>query len=136
MELERNKELVRRFVEAINERDEAAVGELTSGALGIRARAWVRPFDTAFPDFRMELAALVAEGDTVVAHLRCSGTHDGVWLDVAPTGRRFEDVDEVYVFRLEDDRVVEAFGVEDNLTRIRQLGLTVSTPQVPPGEAF
>ena len=120
------KYVVRRFVDAINDRDETTVATLATGELAVRARRWVRPFDAAFPDFRMEIAALVAEGDLVVAHLRCSGTHRGEWLGVPATGRRFEDVDEVYVFRLAEGRIVEAFGVEDNLTRIRQLGLTVS----------
>ena len=73
--------------------------------------------------------------DTVVAHLRCSGTHEGEWLGVPATGRRFADVDEVYVFRLVEGRIVEAFGVEDNLSRIRQLRLTVSAPATRAGEA-
>ena len=119
------KVVVVRFVEAINDRDEAAVTALATGELAERARRWTRPFDAAFPDFRMEVAELVTEGETVVAHLRCSGTHEGEWLGVPATGRRFADVDEVYVFRLVEGRIVEAFGVEDNLSRIRQLGLTV-----------
>lgn len=40
-----------------------------------------------------------------------------------PTGRRFEDVDEVYFFTFEDGRVAEAWGIEDSLDRMRQLGL-------------
>ena len=135
MELKANKERVRRFVEAINERDGTTVDELATGELAVRAKRWVQPFDAAFSDFRMEIAGLVAEGDTVVAHLRCSGTHTGEWLGIAPTGRRFEDVDEVYVFRFENGRLIAAFGVEDNLARIRQLGLSISAPPHPSGEA-
>ena len=48
----------------------------------------------------MEIVDLVAEGDTVVAHFSCSGTHEGAWLGVAATGRRFESVDEIYLFRV------------------------------------
>ena len=62
-------------------------------------------------------------------------THEGEWLGVSPTGGRFEDVDEIYVFRLEGDRIVAAFGVEDNLARIRQLGLSISAPPHPSAEA-
>jgi predicted ester cyclase len=65
---------------------------------------------------------LVAEGDKVVAHFKCSGTHEGEWCGVAPTGRRFEDVDEVYIFRVAGGRLVSAVAVEDNLARMRQLG--------------
>jgi hypothetical protein len=45
---------------------------------------------------------------------------------VAPTGRRFENVDEIYIFRVKDGKLRAAIGVEDNLTRMRQLGLRPS----------
>jgi hypothetical protein len=44
---------------------------------------------------------------------------------VPATGRRFENVDEIYIFRIRDARLVAAVGVEDNLNRLRQLGLSV-----------
>lgn len=135
MRTEDAKHVVRRFVDALNDRDETTVSTLATGELAARAKRWVRPFDAAFPDFRMELVELVAEDGTVVAHLRCSGTHEGEWLGIPATGRRFEAVDEFYVFRLAEGKLVEAFGVEDNLTRIRQLGLMVSAPGSRAGEA-
>jgi hypothetical protein len=42
---------------------------------------------------------------------------------VPATGRRFEQVDEVYIFKVRDGRLVSALGVEDNLSRLRQLGI-------------
>jgi predicted ester cyclase len=83
----------------------------------------VAPFRGAFPDFEMEIIELISEGGKVVAHFRCSGTHRGEWLGVPPTGRRFEQVDEVYIFEVRDGRLVSALGVEDNLSRMRQLGI-------------
>jgi predicted ester cyclase len=74
----------------------------------------------------MEIVDLIAEGDTVVGHFKCSGTREGEWLGVAPTGRRIERVDEVYVFRVKDGKLSSAMGVEDNLTRMHQLGLRPS----------
>jgi predicted ester cyclase len=59
----------------------------------------------------------------VVAHCKCSGTHRGPWLGVAPTGRRFEGVDEICIFQVRDGRLAIATGVEDNLSRMRQLGI-------------
>ena len=70
---------------------------------------------------------LIAEGGTVVGHFRCSGTHRGEWLGVPATGRRFENVDEIYIFKLTDGRLVSALGVEDNLARLRQLGIEVGS---------
>jgi predicted ester cyclase len=127
MDVEENKRLVERLVAAVNARDETVVDEVASGAFAAMARRWVAPFRGAFPDFQMRVVGLVAEGDTVVAHFKCSGTHEGEWLGVAPTGRRFEDVDEIYVFRVRDGRIVSALGVEDNLSRLKQLGIYVPT---------
>lgn len=86
-----------------------------------------QPFRGAFPNFEMEIVDLIAEGDTVVGHFRCSGTHRGQWLGVQPTGRRFENVDEIYISAVRDGRLVSARGVEDNLNRLRQLGITPSS---------
>jgi predicted ester cyclase len=125
-----NKQLVRRLVqEVVNERDPEPLHELAQGAFARLARRWISPFQSAFPDFRMDIVELVAEGDTVVGRFKCSGTHRGEWLGVDATGRRFEDVDEIYVFRIENGKLSSAIGVEDNLTRMRQLGLRVTGPE-------
>jgi predicted ester cyclase len=120
------KELVRRLVEeVVNARDPSALEELADGAVIDAARRWIDPFRAAFPDFRMEIVELIAEGDKVVAHFRCSGTHRGEWLGQPATGRRFEKVDEIYIFTVRDGRLLSAVPVEDNLARARQLGLRV-----------
>jgi predicted ester cyclase len=120
-----HKELVRRLVEkGVRERDLDVLDEVAAGELAQAARRWVSPFQSAFPDFEMEIVELIAEGETVVAHFRCSGTHLGEWLGVPATGRRFENVDEIYIFRVQGGRLISAFGVEDNLSRLRQLRLT------------
>jgi predicted ester cyclase len=122
---EANKELVRRLVEeVVNRRNPDALDDLAEGQLVKLARRWISPFRSSFPDFTMEIVALVAEGDNVVGHFRCSGTHRGEWLGASPTGRRFENVDEIYIFQVRDGRLSRAIGVEDNLSRMRQLGIT------------
>lgn len=124
MSVEANKVLVRRLVdEAVGRRNLDVLEELADGEFAELARRWVRPFQSAFPDFEMEIVELVAEGDRVVAHFRCSGTHRGEWLGLPATGRRFEKVDEIYIFRVQGGKLVSALGVEDNLSRLRQLGI-------------
>jgi predicted ester cyclase len=123
MSLEANKALVRRLVdEVVNARDESVLDELADGEVAAAARRWIGPFREAFPDFRMEIVRLVAEGDLVAAHFKCSGTHRGEWRGRAPTGRRFEAVDEVYIFEIVGGRLRSVTAIEDNLTRMRQLG--------------
>ncbi|MGH3078930.1 MAG: ester cyclase [Gaiellaceae bacterium] len=124
MSAEANKQLVRRVVdEVVNQRNADALDELAQGDFAKLARRWISPFQAAFPDFTMEIVELVAENETVVGHFKCSGTHTGQWVGVPPTGRRFEGVDEIYIFRVRDGRLASAIGVEDNLSRMRQLGI-------------
>jgi predicted ester cyclase len=122
--VEQNKALVRRLVqEVVTERNPDALDELAEGQFARLARRWISPFQNAFPDFRMEIVDLIAEDDTVVAHFKCSGTHEGEWLGEPPTGRRFENVDEIYIFHVTNGKLSSAIGVEDNLARMHQLGV-------------
>lgn len=124
MGVEENKRLVRRLIEeAVREHDLEVLGQIATGPFAEVAERWVAPFRGAFPDFTMEIVELIAEGETVVGHFKCSGTHEGEWLGAAPTGRRFEKVDEVYIFKVRDGKLVSALGVEDNLARLGQLGI-------------
>jgi predicted ester cyclase len=121
---EEAKALVRRLIEIVNDGDLSALDEVASGPIADAARDWIGPFRDSFPDFHMEVRDVIAEGDKVVGYFKCSGTHEGEWRGIAPTGRRFEDVDEIYIFRVEDGKLAGATAVvEDNLTRMRQLGI-------------
>jgi predicted ester cyclase len=125
MTAEQNKELVRRLVEdAVNPCNPDVLDEIAKGEFALAARRWVAPFRDSFPDFTMEIVDLVADSEKVAAHFRCSGTHLGEWMGHPPTGKRFQDVDEIYIFRVSDGKLAGAFGVEDNMRRMRQLGLS------------
>jgi predicted ester cyclase len=122
-----NKRLVHRLVEIVNDRDFESIDEVATGQIARDARRWVGPFRESFPDFQMELLDVIAEGDKVVGYFKCSGTHEGEWRGHAPTGRRFESVDEVYIFRVDNGKLASALAVvEDNLTRLTQIGLLAS----------
>jgi predicted ester cyclase len=117
--------LVHRLVEeVVNARSADSLDEIASGDLAVLARRWIDPFRSAFPDFRMKVEDVIVEGDRVAAYFTCSGTHEGTWLGHPPTHRRFENVAEVYFFRVQADRLTHVDAVvEDNLDRLRQLGL-------------
>lgn len=123
---ERHKSVVvRRLVnEVMNERRLDVLDDLCTPPMARRWRRWVAPFLASFPDMRMEIVQLVTEGDTVAGRFTCSATHMGDWRGHAASGGRFENVDEVYFFKFEDGRIAEAWGLEDTLDRMRQLGLT------------
>jgi len=121
---EENKQLVRRLVEeVINDGRLDVLDEIYEPRLATAARRWIEPFLTSFSDVRMRIVELIAEGDRVVGRFACSGTHTGTWLGHAPTGRRFTDVAEVYIFHVTGERIGGAWALEDTWTRLRQLGL-------------
>lgn len=127
MEPEHHKSAIRRLVdEVINAGRLDVLDELYSPAMARAAARWIAPFLQAFPDVHMTVVDLVAETDKVAARFTCSGTQRGEWQGQPATGRRFENIDEVYFFRFRDGKVVHAWGLEDNLARMQQLGLPPS----------
>src|SRR4051794_21717260 len=118
------RELVTRLVEIVNAGEVDRLEEVASGGGAAAARRWIGPFREAFPDFRMELVDAVAEPGKVAAYFKCSGTQQGEWQGPPPRGPRLQGIEEVYIFRVEDGLLAGAIAVvEDNLTRMRQLGL-------------
>jgi predicted ester cyclase len=99
------------------------VDELYSPELAPAVKRWIAPFRAAFPDVQLEIVDLIAEGDKVVGRFSCSGTHQGTWRGHPATGRRFERIAEVYIFQFGHSRIVGAWGLEDTLRRLQQLGL-------------
>ena len=120
--LEDNKAMMYRMVEAINADHMEVIDELFVPTLARPTKRSFTAFRTAFPDWHMEIVELVAEGNTVVGRFRCSGTNHGEFKGSPPTGKRME-VDEVYFLRVEDGKFVDFWGLEDDLARLRQLGL-------------
>ena len=59
---EENKQLVRRLVDqAVAQHDLDLLDELAAGEFAEVAKRWVRPFQSAFPDFEMRVVELIAE---------------------------------------------------------------------------
>jgi steroid delta-isomerase-like uncharacterized protein len=77
----------------------------------------------AFPDLRVEINDLIAEGDKVVARNTVTGTHRGEFMGIPPTGRRVA-YDEIFVVRFADGRIAETWGVVDLASLMRQLGVS------------
>jgi steroid delta-isomerase-like uncharacterized protein len=130
---EQNKALVRRYLEqTVNERNAAAIDELTSadyvghmsGAPPLdRAthKQLLAGFQAAFPDLRVAIEDLIAEGDKVVNRATYSGTHRGDFQGIAPTGKQFT-IAGINVSRIADGKVVEDWTVLDMLSMLQQIG--------------
>ena len=120
--------MLRRLLE-INTGNMAVVDELFAPELASQARQGFAAFRWAFPDWREVIVDVPAEGNKVVGRFKCSGTHRGEMMGIPPTGRR-QEVDEVYFLRVENGNFAEFWGLDDNLTRMRQLSLLPPRPGV------
>ena len=81
---------------------------------------------TAFPDLRLEIQQLIAEGDIVAGRVTMSGTHEGPLMDIPPTGRSVRQASMHFV-RFRDGKAIEHWGVRDDLGMMQQLGV-ISPP--------
>jgi len=93
------------------------------GPNGVREA--VNTIRTAFPDFSESIEDVIVDGDKVVTRFTASGTHLGVFRDLAPTGRRVA-IEEIGIFRIASGKIVEKWGLIDRLGLFEQLG-------APPG---
>ncbi|MDZ4719707.1 MAG: ester cyclase [Roseiflexaceae bacterium] len=135
---EANKATVRRLIEEVQNRHDLAqmdaffapnfINHLEAADLSTehtsveRAKITFRAMFAAFPDLHVTIQDQVAEGDKVVTHKLFQGTHHGTFMGVAPTGRQiaFAVID---ILRLDNDKVVEHWAIQDRLALMQQLGM-------------
>jgi len=76
---------------------------------------------TGFPDLKVEPATLVADDDNVAIAYTISGTHQGEFNGVAPTGKSIS-ARGVQIARFRDGKIVERWGSSDEIGIMKQLG--------------
>lgn len=76
----------------------------------------------AFPDFEATVEDIIAEGDIVAMRVTLSGTHEGEFNGIAPTGESFEIPNMVFT-RIEDGKIAERWAQGDLLGMLTQLGV-------------
>lgn len=136
MSLEPNKTVVRRLIEEVfNQGNTSLVDELfapdfveheelppgvPSGRDGIGLS--ISMLHSAFPDFSATIEDMVAEGAKVSIRLTWSGTHQGEFMGLPPTNKRFA-ISVFDIVRIAEGKIVEHWGQMDNMGMMQQLGL-------------
>ncbi|MFC5972007.1 ester cyclase [Halomarina salina] len=85
--------------------------------------AYVRDTLRAFPNFHVDLHAVVADGNRVMTHYTVSGKNDGPFGPLPPTGR-FVEMEGMSTVRYVDGRIIELREFVDTAALRRQLGLS------------
>lgn len=92
---------------------------LPGGPQGLKAA--VTMLRSAFPDDHHTIEDLVAEGDKVVVRTTHTGTHQGSFFGLGPTGKHIANTS-MHIFRFADGQLVEAWANRDDLGLLQQLG--------------
>lgn len=85
-------------------------------------KAFFTELTAAFPDAHIEPAHLVADDDNVAVAYTLTGTHEGEFQGIAPTGKQIE-VRGLQIGRFENGQIVERWGSSDELGILQQLGV-------------
>jgi len=134
-----NKALVRRFVEEFQDQHRVEViDELVSRDFVNRSgtvrdipgmeratdfdgmKEIDRMYRKSFPEQRVTIRDMAAEGDKVWTYKTFSTVHTGEFMGIAPTGRTVT-IDAIDIMRVVDGKIVEHWAVQDVWGLMRQL---------------
>ena len=135
-DLQKNKAVVQRYVDEIhNDHSIDAIesifssdfidhmdtyGGLFQGIDGLK-KGYAAAFE-AFPDLKAIVNQMIAEEDKVVLHKTVMGTHQGEFRGIPATGKKVE-YQSIYIFRIENNKISEYWGLQDEVKLKQQLGV-------------
>lgn len=137
MSIEENKVVVRRLIEEVFDQKRPEVLEelLADNVVDHNKIIFTEPEGpggmaegvrmllVAFPDLEATIKRQVAEGDYVSTHFWMAGTNTGPYPRVSePTGRRTE-WGSMVLFRLEEGKIAELWGISDRMGMLTKLGI-------------
>jgi steroid delta-isomerase-like uncharacterized protein len=99
--------------------DHDAAPDQAPGAKGVKEV--FHQLRAGFPDLKLTPEAIYTDSDTVIARVRMTGTHNGEYLGIPPTGKSV-GITAIDIVRIEDGKAVERWGVWDGLGLMQQLG--------------
>jgi predicted ester cyclase len=85
------------------------------------------PNSPPFPDWKVTVDDIIAEGDKVVARATGQGTHLGEYMGIPPTGKRIK-VSWIAIYRIADGKLAEHWQQIDELGLRQQLGAVLTLP--------
>lgn len=133
MSVEANLALVRRYQEVYNSNQLEALAEVLApefqphnlmpgvpnsleGLKGLHVLTLA-----AYPDFYVSVEDLFGAADKVVMRFIITGTHQGNFMGVPPTGVKIH-VTGISIFRVANGQIVEHWGEENSLGWMQQIG--------------
>lgn len=113
---------VDRFIAADYVEHDPSVEEELNGPDAYRRN--VESFRSAFPDLVVTIEDSIVEGDRIAMRQSFSGTHEGEFMGVEPTGNEVESTS-LLICRVEDGKIAETWVETDMLGLLAQLDVDV-----------
>jgi hypothetical protein len=76
----------------------------------------------AYPDLHIMAEDLIEQGDKIVSRNTVTGTHQGEYMGLRPTGKSVT-YNEIFIARFARGRIAETWGVVDVFSQMKQLGV-------------
>jgi steroid delta-isomerase-like uncharacterized protein len=89
--------------------------------------AQIAAFRGAMPDYTVTHEDLIVEGDRVAVRNTVSGTHQGAFMGLEPTGRRIE-IRTMDIHQVRDNQIVATWHLEDFAGLMAQLTGPAESP--------
>ena len=116
-------ELISKTIDELVEPDAAIHTPLPIEATGAPLLKEVfRRLLRAYPDLHITVEDLIEEGDRIVSRNTVTGTHQGEYMGLPPTGKSVT-YNEIMIVRFAGGRVAETWGVVDVFSQMKQLGV-------------
>jgi len=139
MSVAENKALVRRFMQAYNDRkmeifEELVAEDYIDHVFEQTGRDALKSLFTmafeGFPDWYEAIEDIIAEDDRVWVRVKATGTQTGDWnllgAKLPATGKSVV-LNMVFIWRIADGQLAEGWEVDDNLDFLRALGVVEYT---------
>jgi steroid delta-isomerase-like uncharacterized protein len=136
MNIEKNKELMKKFETMINTADDNMAEQLVASDAPFYTPAspeplyggkgylsivhWMR---SGFSDVQWKIEDMVGEGNKVAVRWALTGTHDGEFMGVAPTGIKFKTTVMNFYYFNEEGKVINDIAAEGMIGFLKPLGL-------------
>lgn len=136
MNTDRNKKLMKEFETMINTADKELALKLVSDDAPFYTPASSEPLyggkgylsvvhymRGGFSDVQWKLEEMIAEDNRVAVHWTCSGTHDGEFMGLKPTGKHFSATVMNFYYFNDEGKITNDIAAEGMIAILRPLGL-------------
>ena len=134
--IEHNRQAMKLFETMINTNDTALAEQLVDSKAAFRTPVSPEPLSggkgylsvvelmrSGFSDVQWKMKDMVAEADKVAVTWECTGTHDGVFMGLQPTGKKFSACVMNFYYFNEDGKITNDVAAEGMIAILRALGL-------------